>query len=199
LLPLTFLAEAEPDLPPPQNGTVHLRHPLDLALLDPGLPGVPLVLRVVRPLLEAQCRLLEERYLLLLGNVELLPALERELSCQRVGRVVTGPGPYLPILKLGDLRDRLIQQVAVVGDDNDGPVEAPNQGLQRSRRAASRWDSSSSSKDIGAARETGPNGSELALLAAELGGGPVGVVPMQAQRPDVAARLALEPPTRPAR
>src|SRR3712207_7554210 len=53
-------------------------------------------------------RLLQARYLLLLGDVELLLTLECQLSCQREGRVVAGPGLYLAAFQLSDLlyRDR---------------------------------------------------------------------------------------------
>src|SRR5215216_2447985 len=187
------LAEPEPDLAPFQDGAVYLLHALDLALLDPGLAGVSLVLRVVSPLLEAPDRLFQPRYLLLLGDVELLLALERELPRERVGRVVAGPRLCLPAIQLGDLRNGLVQQVAVVGDDDDGPVEAPDQGLQplpARRIQVGLW--LVQQQKIGRAHEAGRERDELALPAAEVRRRPVRIIPIQSQRPQVAARLALE-------
>jgi hypothetical protein len=78
-------AERKPDLPTLKDRALDLLHTLDLAPLVSGLAGVTLVVRDVCPLLEAPDRLLQARYLLLLGDVELLLTLERQLSRQRVG------------------------------------------------------------------------------------------------------------------
>src|SRR3712207_7677671 len=103
------MAEREPDLPALEDRALYLLDSLDLALLVSGLAGVTLVVRDVRPLLEAPDRLLQARYLLLLGDVELLLTLERQLARQGVGRVVAGPGLYLTALQHGDLLHSLVQ------------------------------------------------------------------------------------------
>src|SRR5215213_8596292 len=187
------LAESEPDLVPFQDRAVHLLHALDLALLDPGLAGVSLVLRVLSPLLEAPDRLFQPRYLLLLGDVELLLALEHELPRERVGRVVAGPRLRLPAIQLGDLRDGLVKQVAVVGDDDDGSVEAPDQTLQplsARRIQVGLW--LVQQQDVGAPNEAGRECDEFALPAAEIRRRPVRIIPIHTQRPQVTTRLALE-------
>ena len=107
-------AHLERDLPALEHRPFDLVHPVDLALLVPGLLDVALVDHHRRPELEPGDRLLQTRDLLLLRHVELLLALERDLLRHRERRVVARPQRDLPAVELGDLIDRVVQQVAVV-------------------------------------------------------------------------------------
>ena len=98
-----------------------------------------------------------------------------------------------PPPQIGDLPDRLVQQVAVVGDDHHGSFESAYQGLQPlpAGRVEVRL-GLVQQENVGALDETGPKGNELALPTAEVGRGPVQVVLAQSQRSQKPARLALE-------
>ena len=89
---------------------------------------------MLRPQLEAADRLLQPGDLLLLGHVLLLLALQLELPLGGVRRVVARPDPDPAAVELGDLGHRLVQQVAIVRDHDDGAVEAADQPLQPAAR-----------------------------------------------------------------
>ena len=78
-------AHLERDLAPLEHRLVDLVHAIDLALLVPRLGDVALVHDEPRPVLEPPDRLLEPRDLLLLGHVELLLPLQRDLLRHGVG------------------------------------------------------------------------------------------------------------------
>src|SRR5439155_9267637 len=121
--------ELERDLAPLERRAVDLLHPVDLPLLVARLLDVTLVDDAARPVLEAADRLLEACDLLLLGDVLLLLPLQLELARDRVRGVVALPDADAAALQLGDLRDRLVEQVAVVRDRDDGAVEAAHEAL----------------------------------------------------------------------
>ena len=83
----------------------------------------------VGPVLEAPDRVLEAGDLLLLGDPLLLLTDELDLAGDGVRRVVAGPHADAAVLELGDLRDGLVEEVAVVGDDEDGALEVPDELL----------------------------------------------------------------------
>ena len=115
---------------PLQHRPLDLLHAVDLALLVAGLLDVPLVDDPVRPILEATNRVLEPLDLLLLRHVRLLLAHELDLAGQGVGGVVARPGAQPTAVHARDLGHRLVEQVSVVADDDDGAVEVPDEILE---------------------------------------------------------------------
>ena len=121
------------------------------------------------PELETPDRLFEPRYLLLLGDVELLLSLELELPRQGIRRVVAGPRGDPPVFQLGDLLHRLVQQVAVVGDDNNGAVERADDRLQELPAPGVEVGLPLvEEQDVGTPREAGGQDCQLALSAAQV-------------------------------
>ncbi len=82
------------------------------------------------PELEARDGLLQPGDLLLLGDVELLLAQQRHLARDGIGGVVARPERDLPMLKLGDLANRLVEQIAVVRDDHHGAGELAHEAFE---------------------------------------------------------------------
>ena len=119
-------AQRERHLPPLEHGAVDLLHAVDPALRVARALDVALVDDAVGPVLEAPDRLLEARDLLLLGDPLLLLTDELDLAGDGVRRVVARPHADAAVLELGDLRDGLVEEVAVVGDDEDGALEVPD-------------------------------------------------------------------------
>jgi hypothetical protein len=118
-----------------EHGAVHLVHAIDLALLVAGLLDVALVDDDARPELEPGDGRFKAGDLFLLGDVVLLLAQERQLLLGGVGGVVAlpdaQPGGLSPDgLHLGDLADGLVEEVAVMGDDDDGTVESGEDSLE---------------------------------------------------------------------
>ena len=120
-------AQRERHLAPLEHRAVDLLHAVDLHLLHARLLGGALIDADVRPVAEAPHGLLEARDLLLLGYVHLPLALELELPRDDVGAVVARPHADLALVELGDLRDRRVEQVAVVADHHDRAVEVVQQ------------------------------------------------------------------------
>ena len=121
-----------------------------------------------RPELEAPDRLLQPLDLLLLRDVLLLLALQLELAGERVGGVVARPHPDPAPVELGDLADRLVEQVAVVRDGDGGAVEGGEQALQQ--RAADRVEMSLrlvEEQHVRVLGEAGGERDQLALAAGE--------------------------------
>ena len=102
---------------------------VDLALFVAGLLDVAFVRDEAGPELEASYGLLEARYLFLLRDVELLLPFEFELAGHGIRRVVAWPECDATVFQLGYLLDRLVEQIAVVGDYDDGAVERAHDGL----------------------------------------------------------------------
>ena len=123
--------QSQRDLPPFEHRPLHLLHPVDLPLLVARLLDVALVDDSVRPVLEAADRRFQTLDLLLLGHVLLPLPLELELAGERVRGVVAGPEPDPAAVELGDLADRLVEQVAVVRDRDGGAVERREQALEQ--------------------------------------------------------------------
>src|SRR5215469_2593935 len=98
-------------------------------LLVTRLPGVTLIAHEAGPELEARYGLFQPRDLLLLGDIELLLPQQRHFSSQGISRVVTRPHPDLAVTELGDRIDGLVQEVAIVRDDNGRSVEILNERL----------------------------------------------------------------------
>jgi hypothetical protein len=154
---------------------------------------VALVDNAVRPVLEAADRGLEARDLLLLGDPLLLAPDELELARDGVGGVVAGPHADPPALELGDLRHGLVEQVAVVGDDQHRAREARDELLDgpppldvEVRLGLVEQ------QDVRRADQARGERDELALSAAQLGGRAPEVGLAQAEVAQVADRVALE-------
>ena len=155
-----------------EHRALDLLHAVDLHLLDARLARGALVDADVRPVAEAAHGLLEARDLLLLGHVDLALALELELARDDVGAVGAGPDPDRAAVELGDLRDRRVEQVAVVGDHHDGAVEVVE---QRAEPLAARHVEVGlglvEQQHVRAPGEAGGERDELALAAGELARG----------------------------
>src|SRR4051812_21828916 len=159
-----------------------------------GALDVALVDDAVRPVLEAPDRLLEAGDLLLLGDV-LLPAPdELELARDRVGGVVARPQADPPAVQLGDPGDGLVEQVAVVGDDQHRTREARHELLDRppARDVEVRL-RLVEQQHVGRAHEAGRERDELALAAAEPRGRALEVRIAEPEVAQMADRVALEP------
>src|SRR4051812_20480641 len=158
-----------------------------------GALDVALVDDAVRPVLEAPDRLLEAGDLLLLGDV-LLPAADQlDLVGDGVGGVVARPHADAPVLELGDLRDGLVEQVPVVGDDEHGALEVAYELLDdpaaldvevRLRLVEQ--------QDVGPEDEARGERDELALAAAQRGHRALEVAVGEAELAQMADRVALE-------
>jgi len=122
-------AQVERDLAPLERRALDLVHAVDLPLLVARLLDMPLVDHAAGPVLEAADRFLEPRDLLLLGHVRLLLPLQLELARHGVRGIVARPHPDAAARELGDLADRLVEQVAVVRDRDDGTFEGAHQQL----------------------------------------------------------------------
>ena len=158
--------QAKRDLAPLEHRALDLLHPVDLALLVPRLLDVPLVDDPVRPVLEPPDRCFEPLDLLLLRHVLLLLALQLELPGERVGGVVARPHADRAAVELGDLTDRLVEQVAVVRDGDDRSVEAGDEALEQ--RAADGVEVRFrlvEQQDIGILGEAGRERDQLSLAA----------------------------------
>ena len=123
--------EPQCDLASLEHRPLDLLHAVDLTLLVPSLSDVPLVGNPARPELEAANRLFEPLDLLLLRHELLLLALQLELAREGVGRVVARPHPDPAPVERGDLRDGLVEQVAIVRDDDGGAVKSGEQALEQ--------------------------------------------------------------------
>ena len=123
--------QPQPDLAALEHGPLDLLHPVDLPLLVARLLDVALVDDAVRPVLEAPDRRLQPLDLLLLRHVRLLLARQLELAGERVGGVVARPHAHAAAVERGDLADRLVEQVAVVRDDDRRAVEARDETLEQ--------------------------------------------------------------------
>ena len=185
--------QVERDLAPLEHGPVDLVHPVDLPLLVARLLDVALVDDARRPVLEAADRLLEARDLLLLGDVHLLLALQLELARDGVRGVVARPHADAAAGELGDLRDGLVEQVAVVRDGDDRAVEGSHQMLH----VLPRLDVEVrfrlvEQQHVGIAQQARGEPDELALAAGEDAGRLAEVVVVEADVGEERARAALE-------
>ena len=121
-------AEVEQHLAPLEHRPLHLFHAVDLALFVIGLAFVALVQHHPRPEPEARDRRLQPFDLLLLRAVNLRLANLRQFFLGGVAGVVALPALerhalFVRPFELDDHVHRLIQQVAIVGDDNDRAAE----------------------------------------------------------------------------
>ena len=187
-------SQLERDLAALEHGTVDLVHAVDLALLVARLLDVPLVDDAARPVLEAADRFLEARDLLLLRHVHLLLALQLELARDGVRGVVPRPHANLAAGELGDLRDRLVEQVAVVRDRDDRTVEGTHQRLH----PLTRLDVEVrfrlvEQQHVGVAQEARSETDQLALAAREHARRLREVVVIEADVDEERASAALEP------
>ncbi len=141
---------------------------------------------------EAADGVLEARDLLLLAGEPLLLALELELARDDVGAVGARPHADRALVELGDLGDRRVEQVAVVGDHHDGAGEVVQ---QRAEPLAARHVEVGlglvEQQHVGAAGEAGGERDELALAAGELARRHVQRGAVDPERAQVAERLAL--------
>src|SRR5215213_7287743 len=190
LPPLTLPRSSSPILRRHQYGTLDLVHSGDLALFVAGLLDVTFVYDHAGPELEAPDRLFEPCYLFLLRDVELLLSFELELPRHGISRVVAGPRGDPPVFQPGDLLHRLVQQVAVVGDDNDGAIERADDCLQQLPAPGVEVGFGFvEEQDVGTPREAGGQAYQLALSAAQIPHRTINVAVTKAQRPQVAACL----------
>ncbi len=191
--PTIGAAHLERDPTPLEDRLVDLVHPVDLALLVPGLRDVSLVHHDPRPVFEAFHRLLEARDLLLLRDVELLLALERDLLRDRVRGVVAGPHRDATGIELGDRRDRLVEQVAVVRDRHDGTGELVHDRLEPSPPIRVEMGLGLvEQQQVGLADQAGRERDELALAAGERPGGQRQVIVVETEGVEGGARLTRE-------
>jgi hypothetical protein len=151
---------------------------------------------IARPELEPRDRLLEPRDLLLLGHVELLLTLERDLLRDRERRVVAVPDRDPPVVELGDLIDGVVQQVAVVGDRDHAPGEPGDQLLELDPaiRVQMRL-GLVQQEQVRLRDEARGQRHELALSAGQLVRGQREILLGDVQREQLAADLAGEPRT----
>ena len=141
---------------------------------------------------EAPHGLLEPRDLLALGDELLLLALELELTRDGVGGVGAGPDTDAAAVELRDVVDALVEQVAVMGDHQDGAVEVVDQVLERVAPVHVQVGLGLvEQQQPGSPREARRERDELALAAAELTGRARERVIVEPERGQVAARLAL--------
>ena len=193
LPPRWVAAHLEGHLPPLEDRPLDLVHPVDLALLVARLLDVALVDHAVRPVLEAPDRLLEARDLLLLGDVELLLPVERDLLRHRVRGVVPRPHRDHAAVQLRDLRHGVVQQVPVVRDADDGAREIRDQVLEQ--LASARVEMGLGlveQQQVGLADQARGQRHELALAAREQSGRPLEVVPGEPERGEEAPGLPRE-------
>ena len=185
--------QVERDLAPLEHGPVDLVHAVDLPLLVARLLDVALVDDTRRPVLEAADRLLEASDLLLLRDVHLLLALQLELARDGVRGVVARPHANAAAGELGDLRDGLVEEVAVVRDGDDRAVEGSHQLLH----VLPRLDVEMrlrlvEQQHVGIAQQARGEPDELALAAGEDAGRLAEVVVVEADLREECSRASFE-------
>ena len=181
-------AKFQPYLAALQHGAFDLVHAVDLALLVAGLLDVTFVYDQVGPELEAPDRLFEPCYLFLLRDIELLLPFELQLPRHGISRVVAWPGCDPPVFEFGDLLHRLVEQVAVVGDDDDRAIERADDRLQKLPAPGVEvgfW--LVEEQDVGTPGEAGSQYRQLALPAAQIPHRTLDVAITETERPQVAA------------
>ena len=165
--------QRQADLPPFQHRPVDVVELLDppLGVSNPG--GVTGVVRHGTPLLVAADRVLQAGDLLLTRGPHLLLAEQRQLARGRIGRVVAGPDADPPLVELGDLAHRLVEQVAVMRDHHDRAPLCPHRRLQPAptNRVQMRL-RLVQEEHVGIPDQASRQGRQLPLAARELGGRP---------------------------